>query len=72
MQVNHSPSFSIDTPLDLKVKEALITDTLKLVRMDPMGYTRMRQQVTLEIIRSSHLLQTDLSYSELQNANLSK
>lgn len=45
VQVNHSPSFSVDTPLDLKVKESLITDTLKLVRMDPSGYSKLRTQV---------------------------
>ena len=30
--MNHSPSFTIDTPLDASIKEALIGDTLKLVR----------------------------------------
>ncbi|XP_024377743.1 uncharacterized protein [Physcomitrium patens] len=44
LEVNHSPSFSIDTPLDLKVKESLITDTLKLVQMDPQGISKLRQQ----------------------------
>lgn len=32
IEVNHSPSFNIDTPLDLKIKEELITNTLALVR----------------------------------------
>ncbi len=44
-QVNHSPSFSIDTPLDLKVKEALITDTLKLVGVSPSYVPCLRLQV---------------------------
>jgi tubulin polyglutamylase TTLL6/13 len=31
LEVNHSPSFNIDSPLDLAVKEQLITDTIQLV-----------------------------------------
>ena len=34
IQVNHSPSFSTDTPLDLAVKMKLILETLALVRVD--------------------------------------
>jgi tubulin polyglutamylase TTLL6/13 len=30
LEVNQSPSFTTDSPLDLKIKKALITDTLKL------------------------------------------
>ena len=32
VEVNHSPSFSIDTPLDASIKTALIMNTLKMVR----------------------------------------
>lgn len=32
VEVNHSPSFSIDTPLDASIKTALIVNTLKMVR----------------------------------------
>lgn len=31
IEVNHSPSFNIDSPLDRAIKEALILDTIKLV-----------------------------------------
>lgn len=34
IEVNHSPSFTVDTPLDSSIKEALIADTLRLVRVD--------------------------------------
>ena len=34
-QVNHSPSFTTDTPLDLAIKEELISDTIELVGVDP-------------------------------------
>lgn len=32
IQVNHSPSFGIDTPFDLALKTKLILETLALVR----------------------------------------
>jgi tubulin polyglutamylase TTLL6/13 len=31
LEVNHSPSFSTDTPLDFKIKKNLITDTIKML-----------------------------------------
>lgn len=34
LEVNHSPSFTTDTPFDLKIKEQLITDTVKLLNMN--------------------------------------
>lgn len=33
LEINHAPSFSIDTPLDLQVKHDLIYDTFKLLNM---------------------------------------
>mmetsp|Transcript_33557 Transcript_33557/g.40546 ORF Transcript_33557/g.40546 Transcript_33557/m.40546 type:complete len:967 (+) Transcript_33557:117-3017(+) len=35
IEVNHSPSFTVDTPLDLAIKEELISDTIELVGVDP-------------------------------------
>ena len=34
LEINHTPSFSTDSPLDLDVKFALICDTLHLVRVN--------------------------------------
>ena len=31
LEVNHSPSFGTDSPLDLKIKYDLIRDTIKLL-----------------------------------------
>ncbi len=33
LEVNHSPSFSTDTPLDFKIKKNLISDTIKLLNL---------------------------------------
>ena len=35
LEVNHSPSFNIDTPFDYKLKTELIKDTIKLLHLDP-------------------------------------
>lgn len=34
VEVNHSPSFATDSPLDLQVKENLIKDTINLIKLD--------------------------------------
>ena len=31
LEINHTPSFEADTPLDFKIKKDLIADTLKLL-----------------------------------------
>jgi len=31
LEVNHSPSFSTDSPLDYKIKNELIRDTIRLL-----------------------------------------
>ena len=33
LEVNHSPSFSTDSPLDFKIKKNLIIDTIKLLNL---------------------------------------
>ncbi len=34
LEVNHTPSFTTDTPLDFKIKKALIKDTLKIMNVN--------------------------------------
>lgn len=31
LEVNHTPSFTVDTPLDKKIKESVLTDTLNML-----------------------------------------
>ena len=33
LEVNHSPSFSTDTPLDFKIKKNLVVDTIRLLNL---------------------------------------
>jgi hypothetical protein len=35
LEVNHTPSFTADTPLDLAIKRSLVYDALRLVNTNP-------------------------------------
>jgi hypothetical protein len=48
LEVNHSPSFSTDTPFDYKVKEELVYDTIKLIHLDSVSKVRYKQQMSTE------------------------
>lgn len=54
--MNHSPSFSTDTPLDLNIKKQLILDTLALVRVDAKqlrkGKAADKQQAAERLLRA--------------------
>lgn len=41
--MNHSPSFSVGSPLDLLVKEAVVRDTLRLLHISPSERERHQQ-----------------------------
>lgn len=51
LEVNHTPSFTTDTPLDLLVKEAIISDTLKLLGLNK------RADVNLRVMRNTRGIQ---------------
>lgn len=34
LEVNHTPSFSTDTPLDFKIKKGVITDAIALLNLN--------------------------------------
>jgi hypothetical protein len=42
-QVNHSPSFAIDTPVDRAIKEQLLLDTMALLRIDGKAVAATRK-----------------------------
>lgn len=45
LEVNHSPSFSTDSPLDYKIKSELIRDTIKLLGMSAKRKNFYKQQM---------------------------
>ena len=51
IEVNHSPSFATDTPFDEKVKYELITDTFKLLDLDPNNKAKYRKQKQADMQR---------------------
>ncbi len=48
LEVNHSPSFTTDTPFDEKTKFELISDTIRLTNMDPMKRVKFCKQKEIE------------------------
>ena len=50
IEVNHSPSFTADTPLDLAVKEDLISDTIDLVGIDAKALAKMEEKAKADAI----------------------
>lgn len=48
LEVNHSPSFSTDSPLDFKIKKNLISDTLRLLNLSLGKKQKYKKQKQLE------------------------
>ncbi|XP_072768827.1 tubulin polyglutamylase ttll6 isoform X2 [Nerophis lumbriciformis] len=44
LEVNHSPSFTTDSPLDCEVKDALLYDTLLLINLDACNRSRISKE----------------------------
>jgi tubulin polyglutamylase TTLL6/13 len=49
LEVNHSPSFSTDTPFDMKIKLQLITDTINILNMDPKKRIKYYKEKEIEV-----------------------
>jgi len=43
IEVNHAPSFTTDTPLDFKIKKAVITDAISLLNLNWKKRYRYKQ-----------------------------
>ncbi len=58
LEVNHAPSFTTDTPFDHKVKAELLSDTMRILHMDPTSRTQYHQQrqaeLSMKAVRKSH------------------
>lgn len=48
LEVNHTPSFTTDTPLDLRIKKNLIADTIKLLGLSVKRKMRYQAQKKIE------------------------
>ena len=67
LEVNHSPSFTTDSPLDFRIKHRLIKETLELLQLSPAGragctknpklrYLDRQKQEILEIMNTTSTL----------------
>lgn len=73
--MNHSPSFSTDTPLDLAIKKKLMLETLALVRVDAKqlrrGKAADKQQAADRLLRAKGRATADqppaVSLDEMQS-----
>ncbi len=48
LEVNHSPSFSTDTPFDEKTKFEILSDTLRLLNLDPQNRIKFYRKKEVE------------------------
>ena len=49
LEVNHSPSFTTDTPLDQKIKRGLIKDTVTLLNLNPQRKEEYKKRKAEEL-----------------------
>lgn len=64
MEVNHTPSFRTDTPLDFKVKKGIIADSIRLLNLSTSAKQKLKKQKTVEYQRRA-LLQCTTLQAEL-------
>lgn len=48
LEVNHAPSFATDSPLDFKIKKALIADTIRLLNLSQSRKQKYKRQKAAE------------------------
>lgn len=48
IEVNHSPSFTTDSPLDFKVKKGLIADTIRLLNLSMSAKQKLKKKKAIE------------------------
>jgi len=53
LEVNHSPSFSTDSPLDFKIKKNLISDTIRLLNLSLAKKIKYKKQKQIEFQKRS-------------------
>ncbi len=51
LEVNHSPSFSTDSPLDFKVKKNLVADVIHLLNLSFWKKMKYKKQKAMEFQR---------------------
>eukprot|EP01022_Parablepharisma_sp_SALTPOND_P033262 TRINITY_DN88376_c1_g1_i1.p1 TRINITY_DN88376_c1_g1~~TRINITY_DN88376_c1_g1_i1.p1 ORF type:complete len:841 (+),score=76.53 TRINITY_DN88376_c1_g1_i1:279-2525(+) len=77
LEVNHSPSFTTDTPFDHKIKTELLTDALNIVKLNSMKRQKYYQTLEdkkgkIKLIKDKHAKPTKEEIAELRKKNMAK
>lgn len=64
LEVNHSPSFSTDSPLDFKVKKNLVTDVIQLLNLSFFKKMQYKKNKALEFQRRAIKGKTKMTQEE--------
>ena len=64
LEVNHSPSFTTDSPLDFKIKKNLVTDVIKLLNLSFFKKMKYKKQKALEFQRRAIKGKTKVTQEE--------
>jgi hypothetical protein len=70
IEVNHSPSFTCDSSLDKKIKKGVLSDTLRLVSLDPNLEKRFKKEQK-EKSKSRLFPSTNVNSTASSNSNIS-
>ena len=66
LEVNHTPSFSTDTPLDLLVKKTVIRDSINLLGLSKRGEVNLRVMRNARGIRELRSLRSEIKEKWMQ------
>ena len=61
LEVNHSPSFTVESPLDLEIKQGVLVDTLRLTRVSP-AVMRRAEKVCAKFLIPTTIARQDPSF----------
>lgn len=74
LEVNHSPSFNTDSPLDLKIKKRVISEALILININPEAKKeyedRKKKQILLRTLANSKSQEKETKIQDFKNAQL--
>jgi len=70
LEVNHTPSFTTDSPLDFKVKKSLISDTIKLLNLNYFKKMKIKRQKAQELQKRAVKGKTALTREEKEALKL--
>ena len=75
LEVNQSPSFTTDSPLDYKIKKALISDTIKLLNLSIKRKLKIkgdkRAEMQRRLFKTNQIEKTDKTKEDRKSLKMS-